>query len=485
MPGVLAIVVEEPEAEQSTPAGVVMQPLSAAAAATEARPDKRASAAATVRAPTAAQGTEPRTGLQYLRLVRVADASGEATTAIELRTITEEEYEAWQGVMAVAFSWDPRPEEKEIWRSRTEFDRSLGAFDGKEMVGTSGAQTLQMVVPGGDAVSFAGITAVSVSPTHRRRGVLRAMMRWLFEDSRGRGEPFAALWAAESSIYGRFGFGTAIEGGSLTLSRSHAQLRDQSASSGRVRMMTAEEAKVVIPEVYPQATARIPGTILRAEADWRSYFFDPEYWREGATSARYAVYEVGGRARGFVCFRAKENWDGDIPGHELQVDDLQAVDADAYLALYRFCFGIDLVKTIKVRNRRAHEPVLQLLVDPRRCQRLLLDRIWLRIVDVPAALSARRYAVAGEIVLQVRDPALPEVDGRYLLRGGPDGAECSATEREPDLAIDSADLAAAYLGDSRLPQLGWLGRVAGEPEAISRAHLMLQWPEQPWCTVGF
>jgi predicted acetyltransferase len=387
--------------------------------------------------------------------------------------------------MAVAFSWDPRPEEKEIWLGRAEFDRYLGAFDAEEMVGTSGSLTCEMVVPGGAVIPFGGITAVSVNPTHRRRGVLTMMMRRLLDDTRAHGESIAALWAAESSIYGRYGFGAAIEGGALALDRSHAVLRDQTPPSGRVRIMASEEARSLIPEIYSRATAAIPGTILRNEADWRIYFFDPEHWREGATSARYAVYESGGEARGFACFRAKENWGGDIPGHELQIDDLQAVDADAYRSLYRFCFGIDLVKTIKVRNRRAHEPILHLLVDPRRCQRTPLDRIWVRIVDVASALSLRRYAAEGEIVLEIHDHMLPELGGRFLLRGGPDGADCARTDRAAEVAIDASDLAACYLGDSRLPQLAWLGRVSGDPRAIHLAHLMLQWPEQPWCTASF
>ncbi|MBM3696771.1 MAG: GNAT family N-acetyltransferase, partial [Actinobacteria bacterium] len=131
------------------------------------------------------------------------------------------------------------------------------------------------------------------------------------------------------------------------------------------------------------------------------------------------------------------------------------------------------------------DPLSLLLAAPRRLQQRVGDHIWVRLVDVAAALAARRYAAEGELVLEVADAFTPEAGGRFLLRGGPDGAECSRTDRAPDLSLSSSDLAGCYLGDARLRDLAWLGRVQGAPEAVDRAQRMLHWTLAPWCSVHF
>src|SRR5687767_9859728 len=123
-----------------------------------------------------------------------------------------------------------------------ELDRSLALFDGDRVAATAGIYSLEMSVPGA-VVPTAGITWVTVSPTHRRQGVLTAIMRRqldeLHEQER---EPVAALWAAESSIYGRFGYAPATWRGGWTGQTERLRLRrDVSTGSGRVRMVDVEE----------------------------------------------------------------------------------------------------------------------------------------------------------------------------------------------------------------------------------------------------
>ena len=169
----------------------------------------------------------------------------------------------------------------------------------------------------------------------------------------------------------------------------------------------------------------------------------------------------------------------------MRIGDLQAIDGEAYRALWGYCLGIDLVATIKAYGRPLRDPVTLLVAAPRRVQQVRSDHIWVRLVDVAAALAARRYAVDGELVLEVSDGFTPDAGGRFLLRGGPDGAECARTERPADLRLSSADLATAYLGDARLRDLAWLGRVQGDAAAVGRAQEMFHWPVAPWCTVHF
>jgi predicted acetyltransferase len=407
------------------------------------------------------------------------------TQPITIRNITPEEFFPWEQVMGAAFGFDPRVEDSEAWKKRAEFDRYLAAFEGEEMVGTGGAVTFAITVPGGAAVSLGGVTAIATRPTHRRRGILTAIMRRLQADARERGEAISALWASESTIYGRFGFGVAIEGCDLILDRSHAVLIDARPPQGRLRQLSETEARELIPAAYPRMTAGIPGTLTRTDADWHLYFYDPEHWRDGASAHRYVAYERGGEVAGYVVYRQKENWDLGNPRHEVRIGDLQAGDGEAYRAVWGYCLGIDLVATIKASGRPLRDPVTWLLAAPRRAQQVRSDHIWVRLVDVAAALAARRYAEEGELVLEVADGFTPDAGGRFLLRGGVDGAECARTERPADLQIASADLATAYLGDARLRDLAWLGRVQGSAEAVDRAQKMFYWPVAPWCTVQF
>jgi len=406
-------------------------------------------------------------------------------TPFPVRPISPEQFGLLDALLGSTFGFDSRPEDQEMFKKRAEFDRYFGAFDGEELVGTGGALTFSMAVPGGASLPFGGVTAIATRPTHRRRGVLTSIMRRLHEQAVERGELVSALWAAESSIYRRFGYGVAIEGCDLKIERARARLLDDRPPVGRVRQVSGEEARATFPGIYARATAGIPGTLSRSDVDWELYFYDPEPWRDGATAFRFVVYEGEDKPSGYLRYRQKEDWDVNLPRCEVRIGDLQAADGEAYRALWRYCFGIDLVQEIRVRGRRLREPLALLLEDPRRLQERRSDRIWLRLIDVAGALAARRYAVEGEVVLEVADGFAPAAGGRFLLRGGPDGAECARTDRAAEVTLASADLAAAYLGDARLEDLAWLGRVQGRPEAVRRAQRMLAWPVQPWCTVGF
>lgn len=405
----------------------------------------------------------------------------------EIRAITPDQFEEWAGAFALTFGFDPHADDLEVWDDRTEFDRTMGVFDGDDIVGTGSAISYRLTVPGGEKVGAAGVTAVAVAPSHRRRGLLTRMMRHQLNDIRDRGEPAAVLWASESQIYGRFGYGMAIEGADLTISRGRARLRsDLSTPDGAVRIVTdVDEAEAAIPRIYERATAAIPGTLDRNPADWADYFHDPERRRRGASAVRFAVCERDGDSVGYARYRQKLAWSDMQPDATLRVGEVAAIDGAAYTTLWSFLLGVDLVTTIEVSAARIHEPIVELLQEPRRVRRSLGDTIWLRLVDVPAALSARRYATDGELVIEVADEFLPGAGGTFHLEGGPDGAWCESTGAEPDLRMGTADLAGAYLGHSRLADLHWLGRVHGDRAAAMLAHHMFGWGTPPHCSVRF
>lgn len=405
--------------------------------------------------------------------------------SVAIRPITPEELDTWRGLMIGVFGYEAKDEDREVFEARIEYGRSSAAFDGTTMVGTTGAFSYRMAVPGGGDLAVAGVTGVTVASTHRRRGVLTAMMRDQLSGVAERGEPVAALWASESIIYGRFGYGVAILGADAEIDRTHTAMRVEAPATGRVRALAIDEARRVVPPLHLGAGRGVPGWIPRRDADWTDYFYDPEHWRDGASALRFVAYEREGEAAGYVRYRVKPKWEDAHPQYTLIIGDLQALDGEAYAELFRFAFGVDLVTTIKMWNRRVREPLTSLLAEPRRLRRRLADQIWLRIVDVPAALAARRYSMEGSLVFEVRDDFGGYAGGRYRLTGGPDGAECVRTGDEPDITLSVADLSASYLGDARFVSRGWSGWIDGDPDALILANRMFGWHVDPWCTTHF
>lgn len=401
---------------------------------------------------------------------------------MELRPIGMEEFEDFSRCMAMSFGYDHRPESLPIRARVFEPWRSLGAFADGEMVGTAAIFSFRMAVPGGD-VATAGVTHVSVRPTHRRQGILTAMMRRQLADVRAGGEPLAALWASEAPIYGRFGYGQAAETADLRIERVHARLAAPPQGSGRLRVVNAEEAAGCWPGVWEGARADQPGMMPRTPAWWETkVFLDPPERRGGFTANVYVHYERAGAVEGYVRYRTKGEWRHGLPDGVLRLEELIALTGEAYRALWGYVFGVDLIGTIEAPLRRADEPLVRMLADPRRLERSLHDSLWLRIVDVAKALEARRYAAAGRLVLEVRDDLFPEWGGRFALVVDGDGkACCERTDAAANLEMGIAELGALYLGGVPVMELALAGRLAGDQAAMRHADRMFAWHVQPWC----
>jgi predicted acetyltransferase len=407
---------------------------------------------------------------------------------IQIRTIEESEISAFREAMATVFAFQPREDELEDMAKWIELDRTMAAVEDGDFVATGGALTYEMVVPGGRLVDTAGLTMITVKPTHRRRGLLRRMLDRHFDDAASRGEPISILWASESSIYGRFGYGIAVDSRDLTIARAHGTLRaDVPEPAGAVRLHDIEEARPIVEQVYRSAAieAGVPGSIARRDADWIWYFRDDEHNRNGATRLHFAVYRVGSEPRGYIRYRLKSSWGSGGPDGTVKVYDIQATDGEAYAALWRYLFSIDLMVKVEASIRRPDDPIYRLLADPRRIEASGYDAIWARILDVDAALSARTYGVDGSLVLDVVDEERPATAGRFRLEGGPDGATCRRTDEEADVRLAIEHLGAAYLGTPHLATLGWLGLIEGDTETLRRADAMFRSSPPPHTSVHF
>jgi predicted acetyltransferase len=409
---------------------------------------------------------------------------------IEIRSVGADEMKAYIGVLGTAFGETLPDEQVEDEMKTFELDRSIAAFDAGRIVGTGGAYSMELTLPGPAArVPVGGLTAISVLPTHRRRGILRAIMLRHFEEVESRGEPVSVLFASESLIYGRFGYGLATQQAWYEIDPRRGAFDRVPAAGGRTRLVEGDEARRLLPEVYDRHRRLRPGELSRSPARWEVELRDPEWARRPGSTGRFdVVYESEpDQADGYATYRVESSWAHGFATGTARVGELFALTTEAAAGLYRYCLDLDLVGTVQFERRPVDEPLRWLLADPRRLRLTeLTDGLWVRLLDVPAALAARGYAVPGSVVFQVTDHLRPANDGRFLLDGGPDGAVCQPTSREPDLVCDVTDLGAAWLGGTRLRSLAQAGRVLEQrPAALARADAMFASALAPWCTTTF
>ncbi len=412
------------------------------------------------------------------------------TPRFPIRTATPETVRSFLAPLDVAFGEDQTDAEFEDWRHTLEPDRFVAAFDGEIPVAAAAAYTFRLTVPGGD-VGAAGVTAVGVEPGHRRQGILRTLMRQQLDDVHGRGEPVAILWATESAIYQRFGYGLGTLSGTFEIERGRTAWLRPGQPEGRMRLVDQVEALATFPPVYERMRAVTPGALSRTEDWWRwGILHDAEYGRRGAGPKFRYLYEVDGVAEGYALYRVKTDWDERGPKSQLLVVEAMALSPRAERAVWGFLFSVDLVRTTKAGRVPVPHPLLLELVDPRALGITTGDGLWVRLVDLPAALAARRYGAAGTLVLEVADAFCPWNAGRWRLAAtgepGNAAAVVERTDAAADLALDVADLAAAYLGGFRVSDLARAGRVEElAPGALRRADALFAADRTPWCATGF
>jgi predicted acetyltransferase len=415
-----------------------------------------------------------------------------------IRPITDDEYAAFRLVHEHSFNSGPAPAAR--WpRMRRQFEasRSLGAFDpglpvGRDIVGTTGVYSFPMTVPGA-VLPVAGVTMVAVLPTHRRRGILRSMMRRQLADIAAQAEePIAALWAAETPLYGRYGYGRASSHAFFRFRRGEGTLSPLAPADPALTLRLAEPAEVAgdLAKVYACVAARQPGFFGRDDDWWERVLDDPEEDRHGASPLRCLLAGDGNGVRGYALYRAVARWEQGtvLPDSSVSVWELVSADPAAGAALWRDLLSRDLVTEITADLRPVEDPLLYQLHDSRRARLQLSDNLWVRIIDLPAALTRRAYAGPVDVVLDVTDELLPANSGHWRLRaagGGAPGtgaASCVQTDDPADIALDVRELGAAYLGGTRLGALATAGLVSElRPGTLGPLSAAMTWDPAPWC----
>lgn len=336
------------------------------------------------------------------------------------------------------------------WRTMVPEGAALVVTDGPDVVGQAFFADLRLTVPGGAVLPVAGITWVSVAPTHRRRGLLRSMLTELHDRIAAAGYPIAALTASEGGIYGRFGYGPATLLHELSVDRRAAQFRSDAPDPGRVRIVTPAERRDRFAAVYDRWRASTPGGLVRPTALWDDLFADREEDRAGG-SALFGFLHPDG----YVLYRVH----GSGPRH-VRVVELIAATTAAHVALWRALCGLDLLERVEAATYPA-DPLPYLLTDARQVRTTAaVDDLWLRLMDVPTALQARTYGHDVSLVLQVDDGFRCD-GGRFRLDVRDGRAVCEPTDTAPDVSLDLDVLGALYLGTHRATSLAAANRVRG------------------------
>ncbi len=410
-------------------------------------------------------------------------------TEIDVRPISEAEFPDWNRALNTGFLQPPAVAEEQLTARRAQFvpGRLLGAFDGDRCVATFRSFDQEVTAVGGALVRADAVSNVTVTPTHRRRGLLTRMMAQDLAAAKERGDVVATLIAAEYPIYGRYGFGpaTTLTEWAVDVPRTGLDPRWAAPEGGgRIDLVDGEDVRKLGPELHERLRRIQPGAVSRAELWWQARTGVVNLNGTPWTEPYYVLYRsADGEVEGLASYRTDDRWgDAKQPLNTATVDWLISVTPAAERALWHYLCSIDWVQTVRSGWRAPDDLLPHLLPDPRAARiTTQADWLWVRLLDVAAALEARTYEGRGALVLEAVDRG-GLTGGRWRLEAGPDGASCTPVTGSADLVLDVGDLAALWLGDESAVRLAALGRVREERAGAARVvDALLRTSRRPWC----
>ena len=384
------------------------------------------------------------------------------------------------GAIGHYFGWQPTAEDAERFSRILPFDRMHAVFDDGRIVAGAGAYPLELTLPTGP-VPCAGVTVVGVLPSHRRRGLLRRMMDSQLQDIRERGEPVAALWASEETIYGRFGYGLASLGLHVEAKRTQVRIRRELPREGGFRLIDHDEAMRVLPRIYERIRKRTPGFVSRT-ADWwetRRLGDRPES-RRGAGPLVRALYERDGRPAGYALYRIAQDGATFAEWRKtVRVVEVMGVDEAARRDIWRFLLEIDWTDVVRAEQLPVDESLVLIVDKLNELGLRVYDGLWVRAVDVPAALEASVVADGRASIEITADPQFPENVGTWTVEAG---RVVKRSSRRPDVRLDVQGLGSILLGGFTLFELARAGRAEEAARGgLARADALFRAERAPWC----
>jgi predicted acetyltransferase len=407
---------------------------------------------------------------------------------IEIRRVRDDELPGFVETMSTAFLERPDVDKvTEQVRPLWDLERTWAAFDEGRMCGTFRSFATELTVPGGTQLPAGGVSAVTVLPPHRRRGILRAMVAAEHGAMRERGEAVGLLYASEYPIYGRFGYGPACQESAWTLDVKATSFHGSPAGTSEI-VKASPDAAAEMKGVFEAWRVRQAGEIRRRDYKWeydlglRESVWGPT-WKGFVAIHRNET----GSADAYARYHVEEKWEQRQPRNTMIVDELHALTDNAYASTWRFLAGIDWVARIKAERRSPAERLPWLLTNARAADMSEVgDGMWVRLFDVPRALEARTYEREGQLVLEVVDEEAPEGRSRLQLDASPTGTTCKPTERSPDLTLDVAALSTAYMGGVRLRDAVASSSVdEHRAGALSEVDALLRMRDEPWSSTFF
>ena len=408
-------------------------------------------------------------------------------TEITIRPVTQDEYPAFVTAFMEGFSEDlPSETFPDLFGRMLPAERTLAAFDGNDIVGTFGGFDLDLTVPGGSTLRMEGTTVVTVFPTHRRQGLLKRMMDVHLDNAARAGFPLAGLWASETDIYGRFGYGIAAYNNNVEFNGTEIAFRPE-APVGRVRRITLDEAKESLPAVFDRVRTTRPGMYARS-ADWwdADVFPDEEWMRHGRTKKRYIVHDGPDGVDGYVIYRQKSDEAAAHANGSVAVIEMISESPEANASLWSFLASIDGCPNVRRWNTPIDDPLQSMVREPRRVRKTAIyDNLWVRILDVEAALSGRTYEEDGEITFSITDRFRPSTEGTYRLTVVDGVGTCESSDDPADLDMEIDVLGALLLGGADAHAYYAAGRITGDSTAVAVLHRTMRTVVAPWCDAVF
>ena len=396
---------------------------------------------------------------------------------MEIRQVQENEFLQWRIAVRGSLGDHTNPQSTAYMRAhRVEIDRLLVCMDGKTIAGSGGADSFDMTLPGGTQVPVGGVAYITTAPTHRRRGIQRNIMKRIHHDARNRGDIATILWASQSNLYPRYGYGNTMPVHNWHIDLRHTKYEHAPAWTGHYVKAERDEAIPLMTEAYERTRPNRTGMITRTAKRWQ-YEIHPIDTKDEF----FVIYKEGENALAYARYTIEIDPEDEFKG-TLHVKEAVAATDSAHAALWRYLFDQELVDDLKARARPVDDPLIWMLAEPRRLRRSFTDAIWMKLLDIPAMLEQRTYPVEDTLIMQIIDAETDE-SHNFSVEFGNEGATSRPTSAEPELVMNESELAAIYAGAvecSMLANIGLIDVSARTPDAALRADAIFRTSPAGW-----